>query len=81
MNLSESEIKAIANKHVDAWLNIDPRTSDRNLRDQVVMAIAEALKKQEKLYRDGAETLKHERDVARAERDRALDELQHVTTQ
>jgi hypothetical protein len=70
--MTPTEIKAIADRHVDAWRNRDPRTSDKNLRISVCEAISEALKKQAKLYADGAATLRHERDAARAERDRLL---------
>lgn len=64
MNLTATEIQAIADRHLSAWLALDPRLGHPTLRDHVRRAIGEALEKQAALYAAGAETLRHERDSA-----------------
>lgn len=64
MNLTPTEIQAIADRHLNAWFALDPRSEHPTLRDHVERAIGEALEKQAALYADGTETLRHERDEA-----------------
>lgn len=79
--MTPAEIQSIADRHIDAWRNTDPRTSDIYLRERVATAITEALTKKAKEYADGAATLRHERDLACHERDNALAELQQARNQ
>jgi hypothetical protein len=67
--LTPTQIRQIADAHVDAWMESEPNTS-RGLRAHVVEAITEALTKQSDEFLSGANTLRHERDMAR--RDAAL---------
>ena len=69
MTVTTTEMQTIAEKHLNRWFAADPETSTIPLRAYVEAAIEEALFKQAALYKDGAETLRHERDQARRERD------------
>lgn len=63
MSLTTTEIKSIADKHLDAWhatFSEGPPVGGRTLSDYVADGIAEALAKQEKMYADGAATRVHE---------------------
>lgn len=66
--MTPSEIHSLVSKHLDGWLY-----STENgpcLRERMADAIREAVKQRDKLWADGNETLRHERDRALAEVER-----------
>lgn len=76
--MTPATIKSISDRHLDAWFAADPTTSKASLRDHVEDAITEALEAQAIEYQSGADTLRHERDEVRRQRDEAVSKFANL---